>query len=88
VPSARRPYPEIQPVLVSYSDDDARERAIPPIRLALRLAEAAAAVGLSRRMVERLRASGQFPKPDALFGRCPVWRPETLDAWIKEGGTR
>jgi predicted DNA-binding transcriptional regulator AlpA len=88
VPSARRPYPEIQPVLVSYSDDEARERAVPPIRLALRLAEAAAAVGLSRRMVERLRAAGKFPKPDAHAGRAPLWRPATLDHWIKEGGSQ
>jgi len=68
----------------SYADPPGSGRPVP--RLALRLEEAAEAVGLSRRMVERLRASGKFPKPDAVVGRCPLWRVETLDAWIRQGG--
>jgi len=36
----------------------------------------------SRRTVERLRASGKFPKPDLLIGtgsrKSPRWKPETI----------
>jgi predicted DNA-binding transcriptional regulator AlpA len=57
-----------------------------PERLAYRLAEAAVALGLSRRTIERLRASGRFPKPDLRVGKVPLWSRQTLIAWIKEGG--
>jgi hypothetical protein len=26
---------------------------------------------------------GDMPEPDATLGRTPVWRPETIEAWIK-----
>lgn len=25
---------------------------------------------------------GDLPKPDEIFGRSPVWKPETIDAWL------
>jgi hypothetical protein len=40
----------------------------------------------SRRGVERLRASGRFPKPDIVVGRMPRWRPGTIRKWIERGG--
>jgi predicted DNA-binding transcriptional regulator AlpA len=55
-------------------------------RLALRFDEVAAAVGLSRRLLERERAAGRFPAPDLKIGRCPLWRPETIRRWLENGG--
>jgi predicted DNA-binding transcriptional regulator AlpA len=56
-------------------------------RLALRLDEVARALGVSRRAIERERSAGRFPKPDVTIGRMPLWRPETIRAWI-EGGSQ
>lgn len=46
----------------------------------------------SRRVAERLgvkigtiqayRARGLMPGPDDWFGRSPVWRADTIEAWI------
>jgi predicted DNA-binding transcriptional regulator AlpA len=55
-------------------------------RLALRLDEVAAALGVSRRAVERVRAAGRFPRPDRTLGRMPLWRVETVRAWLEGGG--
>jgi predicted DNA-binding transcriptional regulator AlpA len=55
-------------------------------RLALRLDEVAGALGVSRRTIERERAAGRFPKPDLTIGRMPLWRPETIRAWVGGGG--
>jgi predicted DNA-binding transcriptional regulator AlpA len=57
-------------------------------RLALRLDELAAALGVSRRAVERERSAGRFPRPDLTIGRMPLWRPETIRRWLEEGGGR
>ncbi len=27
---------------------------------------------------------GDMPKPDRVIGRSPVWRRETIDAWLAE----
>ena len=56
-------------------------------RLALRLDELAAALGVSRRAIERERSAGRFPRPDRVVGRMPLWRPETVVGWL-EGGAR
>jgi predicted DNA-binding transcriptional regulator AlpA len=59
----------------------------PPVeRLALRFDEVAAALGVSRRLLERKRAAGRFPRPDLKIGRCPLWRPETIRRWVEGGG--
>ncbi len=59
----------------------------PPLdRLTLRLDDVAAALGVSRRAIERERSAGRFPKPDITLGRMPLWRPETLRRWLAEGG--
>lgn len=55
-------------------------------RLALRLPEAADALGIGRRTLERLRASGAFPPPDLIIGKMPLWTPATLERWVAKGG--
>ncbi len=59
-------------------------------RLAYRIDEVADALGMSRRAIERERAAGRFPAPDAHFGKAPLWRPDTLRDWLdcQKGGMR
>ena len=66
--------------------NDPLKRTIEP--LTYRISDLAKALGLSRRSIERFRASGAFPKPDAKAGRCPLWRPETIQAWLTKGGAQ
>ncbi len=41
----------------------------------------------SRRSVERIKSSGELPKPDRIVGkRSPRWKPETIRAWVERGG--
>jgi predicted DNA-binding transcriptional regulator AlpA len=54
-------------------------------RLTLRLDELAAALGVSRRSIERERSAGRFPRPDVQFGRSPLWRVETIRQWLGGG---
>jgi predicted DNA-binding transcriptional regulator AlpA len=54
-------------------------------RITLRLDEVAEAVGVSRRVLERERAAGRMPKPDIRIGKMPLWRPETIQAWVNSG---
>jgi predicted DNA-binding transcriptional regulator AlpA len=68
---------------------DPRRNPSPPSvaeRLALRLDEVAHTLGVSRRAIERERSAGRFPKPDLTIGRMPLWRPETIRAWVEGGG--
>ena len=51
-------------------------------RLAYRLEELAAALGVSRRSIELARSAGRFPKPDRVIGKMPIWRVETIRSWI------
>ncbi len=61
----------------------------PPVeRMALRLDEVADAIGLSRRVIERARSAGRFPKPDLAIGKMPLWRPETVRGWLDGGGAQ
>lgn len=55
-------------------------------RLAYRLNEVAAVLGISRRTIERERSAGRFPKPDLVIGKTPLWRLATIDAWLERGG--
>ena len=57
-------------------------------RMTLRLDELAAALGISRRALERERAAGRFPRPDLTIGRMPLWRPETIRRWINEQASK
>jgi hypothetical protein len=42
--------------------------------------------GVSRRTLERERSAGRFPRPDLKIGKRPMWKPETIRAWIERGG--
>ncbi len=58
-------------------------------RLTWRIADLAAALSISRRLLERERSAGRFPAPDLHVGKTPLWRPETVRAWLsREGGGR
>ncbi len=54
-------------------------------RLVYRLDELADALGVSRRAIERERAAGRFPRPDLTIGKMPLWRPETVGAYLERG---
>jgi predicted DNA-binding transcriptional regulator AlpA len=59
----------------------------PPVdRLTYRIDDLAAALGVSRRIVERERSAGRLPKPDLRIGRIPLWRIESVKEWIARGG--
>ena len=45
-------------------------------------------LGVSRRLIERDRAAGRFPRPDLVIGRMPRWKPETIRRWIDQGGSQ
>ena len=51
-------------------------------RLALRIDEVAASLGVSRRAIERERSAGRFPQADLTIGKMPLWRPETLRSFV------
>lgn len=55
----------------------------PVERLALRLEEVAAALGISRRLLERERSAGRFPRPDRIIGRMPLWSVQTVRTWVE-----
>ena len=55
---------------------------------AYRITELSAALGLSRRAIERARYTGKFPEVGVHVGRCPLWRVETVRAWLQSGGIR
>jgi predicted DNA-binding transcriptional regulator AlpA len=54
--------------------------------LAFRLDELAAALGVSRRAIERERSAGRFPRPDLTIGKMPLWRIETIRSFLEKGG--
>jgi hypothetical protein len=45
-------------------------------------------LGICGRTFERLVSAGKFPPPDAYAGKAPLWRPETLERWLDQGGAR
>jgi predicted DNA-binding transcriptional regulator AlpA len=63
------------------------DTAAPPVeRMLFRINDVARALSLSRRMIERQRSAGRFPKPDVTCGRAPLWKPATIQSWIDNGG--
>jgi predicted DNA-binding transcriptional regulator AlpA len=58
----------------------------PVERLTYRIYEVAAAIGVSRRTIERERSAGHFPQPNLHIGKAPLWTREAIDRWIKQGG--
>lgn len=67
---------------------DAIDRGKVPIRdrLLWDLDDIKVLTGISRRTLERCRASGAFPTPDIKIGKRPRWKPETIRRWIDAGG--
>jgi hypothetical protein len=57
-----------------------------PIESLLGVADVARILSISRRGVERLRASGKLPRPDLVLGRMPRWKPSTILVLIDGGG--
>jgi predicted DNA-binding transcriptional regulator AlpA len=55
-------------------------------RVTIRLDEVASLLGISRRVLERERSAGRFPRPDMTIGRMPLWKPDTIRAWVEGGG--
>lgn len=53
-----------------------------PERLTYRIGEIAEMLGIHRRTLERMRSSGEFPPPDRLIGKRPMWTRETVLSWI------
>jgi predicted DNA-binding transcriptional regulator AlpA len=65
------------------------ERKPPLERLALRIDEVAAALGMSRRAIERERSAGRFAPPDLHIGKkVPIWRVETIRNYLDSGNGR
>lgn len=87
---SRRPKPAPAPAAPPADDLPAgvHHVSVPLDRLALRLDELAASLGVSRRTIERERSADRFPRPDLHIGKCPLWRPETVRRWIDAGGGR
>jgi predicted DNA-binding transcriptional regulator AlpA len=54
--------------------------------LAYRINEVAAALGVSRRVLDRERAAGRLPKPDLYVGRMPLWSVATIRDWLERSG--
>ena len=48
------------------------------------ITQLAETLSVSRRTLERERAAGRFPKPDAIIGTRPRWKPSTVRAWIDD----
>ena len=67
---------------------DALDRQAAPPRLAYRLSEIAAALGVSRRLLEQARAAGRLPKPDLRIGRVSLWTVETVRDWMAQQAPR
>ena len=68
---------------------DALDRQAAPPRLTWRLGEIAAALGVSRRLLEQERAAGRLPKPDLRIGRVALWRVDpTIRDWLAQQADR
>lgn len=63
-------------------------KSAPAIEPLLSMNDVAAALNCSRRTLEAWRAGKRFPRPDAMIGRSPRWKPETVRDWIGQGGTK
>ncbi len=56
-------------------------------RLTYRIRDIAAVLGVSRRTIEAERSAGRLPEPDLRIGKVPLWRVETIRAWLARGTT-
>jgi predicted DNA-binding transcriptional regulator AlpA len=76
------PLPRLSGTSTDGGDEKAEAAANSVGRLAYRLDDIAQVLGISRRAIERERSAGRFPKPDRVIGRMPLWRVETIRAWL------
>jgi predicted DNA-binding transcriptional regulator AlpA len=64
----------------------------PPVPIRDKLAwsteDLCALLGLSRRLICRLVASGEMPKPDLRLCRRALWRPATVTTWLDSQASR
>ena len=74
--------------ITTETSTEPTSRPIPPgiEALTYRLADLPRALGVSRRTIEGERAAGRFPRPDLKMGRIPLWRRQTIDRWLAQGG--
>ena len=86
MPKHERPQPEAGGAVDGPRQDHPIASGRPVERLTYRLDDLADALGVSRRTLERERAAGRLPRPDLHIGKCPLWRVETIDAWLRGGG--
>ena len=55
---------------------------MPPVSIRyLDSREAAEVLGVQPQTFRAMRAAGRAPEPDAMTGRQPGWRPETIERW-------
>jgi predicted DNA-binding transcriptional regulator AlpA len=74
-------------MIAAIQPDDASTNGRAPVeRLTYRIDELAAALGISRRTLERERSAGRFPKPDLAMGKMPLWRVDSVRDWLARGG--
>ena len=57
-----------------------------PLEPMMSITDIAEYLCVDRRTIERLRASGRFPKPCITVGRLPRWSPRTVREWAERGG--
>jgi predicted DNA-binding transcriptional regulator AlpA len=60
---------------------DPNAPAAPPQLATLR--EVANRLRCTTRHVQKLRATGRFPRPDWMCGRGPRWRLSTIERWLE-----
>lgn len=58
----------------------------PAVATMLSMDDVARALNCPRRLVERERRAGRFPKPDSRPGEEPRWGREALVRWIADWG--
>ncbi len=84
--NAIEPHPEARPQGSSPRGPmPARPGGIEPL---LGIDELAWLLNCSRRLIERLRASGRIPPADLRIGKMPRWKRSTIDQWIDEAASR
>ena len=90
IPAARRKLAVYDPGpadAIDHQPEDAKPCRTSPVSIEpmLGMDDLAAILSCSRRLVERMRSAGKFPKPDLHVGRCPRWTPATIRTWIAGG---
>lgn len=53
------------------------------VEVLLTLSEVEQRLGYARGSLTSLRAKGYMPEPDNHYGRTPLWRVSTVDAWAE-----